>query len=421
MDAFGLLFALGASLLWIVTSFYSIGYMRSLKEHAQTRYFTCFALALSATVGVAFSANLFTLFLFYEVLTFVTYPLVGHKETPEAKAGARKYVIYLLGTAKVFLLAAIILTYNVAGTLKFQTGGIFTAAQIVEHPKLLAMIFTLFLFGFAKNALMPMHSWLPSAMVAPTPVSALLHAVAVVKTGVFSTLRIFLFIFGPGAMVQIGVDQLALGVASITILVGSLLALGQDNLKARLAFSTVSQLSYIILGAALLNLSGITGGIAHITNHAVSKITLFLCAGSIYVSTRKTEISQMSGLAKRMPWTMAAFAVASLSIIGIPPTSGFVSKWYLALGTMENDNLILLGVLLVSSLLNAAYLGPVIYKAYFEEAPESQEEIREVPWMVAPLTVTMAVSFLLGIFPGPVLKFAGSVASSLLPFEGVLR
>ena len=410
VDGFGLLFALGASFLWLLTSFYSIGYMRTLNEHAQTRYYACFALALSATIGVAFSANLFTLFLFYEALSLITYPLVGHKETAQAKAGARKYVIYLLGAAKLFLMAAIVLTYNVTETLEFHAGGIpALREQITAQPTLLCMIFTLFLFGFAKNALMPMHGWLPAAMVAPTPVSALLHAVAVVKTGVFSTLRVMLFIFGPYSMGALGVDHLALGVASFTIIVGSLLALSQDNLKARLAFSTVSQLSYIILGAALLNHSGVLGGIAHITNHAVSKITLFLCAGSIYVSTRKTEISQLSGLAKRMPWTMAAFAIASLSIIGIPPTSGFVSKWFLAIGTMENHNLYLLAVLLVSSLLNAAYLFPVVYKAYFEKEVENAGEVREVPWMVVPLTMTAAASLLLGMFPDAILRLAGSV------------
>ena len=407
VDAFGLLFASGASLLWILTSCYSIGYMRSLREHAQTRYFSCFALALSATIGVAFSANLFTLFLFYEALTLVTYPLVGHHETAEAKAGARKYVIYLLGAAKVFLMAAIVLIYNVAGTLEFRNGGILPVAQLTEQPTLLFVIFALFLFGFAKNAVMPLHSWLPAAMVAPTPVSALLHAVAVVKTGVFSTLRVFLFVFGPHAMRELGADQLALGAASVTILVASFLALGQDNLKARLAFSTVSQLSYIILGAALLNSSGVLGGIAHITNHAVSKITLFLCAGSIYVSTHKTEISQMSGLAKRMPWTMAAFALASLSIVGIPLTSGFVSKWFLALGTVDGDSFVLLGVILVSSLLSAAYLGPIVYKAYFEEESPTNEEVREVPWMVAPLAVSAAASLLLGLYSAPVLELAG--------------
>jgi multicomponent Na+:H+ antiporter subunit D len=411
VDAFGLLFASGASLLWILTSFYSVGYMRSLQEHAQTRYFSCFAAALSATIGVAFSANLFTLFLFYEALTLVTYPLVGHKQTAEAKAGARKYVIYLLGAAKVFLLAAIILTYNVTGTLDFRNGGILPDAQLTQQPLLLLTIFALFLFGFAKNALMPLHSWLPAAMVAPTPVSALLHAVAVVKTGVFSTLRVFLFVFGLHAMREIGADQLALIAASVTMLVASLLALGQDNLKARLAFSTVSQLSYIILGAALLNPSGVLGGVAHITNHAVSKITLFFCAGSIYVSTHKTEISQMSGLARRMPWTMAAFALSSLSVVGIPLTSGFVSKWYLALGAVDRQSLTLLGVLLVSSLLSAAYLGQILYKAYFEfeKEPSAHEEVREVPWMVAPLAISAAASLLLGLFPGLVLSLAGRI------------
>jgi multicomponent Na+:H+ antiporter subunit D len=409
VDAFGLLFAGGASLLWILTSFYSIGYMRTLKEHAQTRYFACFALALAATIGVAFSANLFTLFLFYEALTFVTYPLVGHKETPEAKAGARKYVIYLLGAAKVLLLPAVILIYNVAGTLDFRSGGVLPAAQISQQPRLLLLIFALFLFGFAKNALMPLHSWLPAAMVAPTPVSALLHAVAVVKTGVFSTLRVFLFIFGVTAMREIGADQLALVAASVTILVASLLALGQDNLKARLAFSTVSQLSYIILGAALLNSRGVTGGIAHITNHAVSKITLFFCAGSIYASTHKTEISQLSGLAKKMPWTMAAFALSSLSIVGIPLTSGFVSKWYLALGAVDRQSMSVLTVLLISSLLSAAYLGQILYKAYFETESGRYEEVREVPWMVAPLAISAAASLLLGLFPGIVLGLAGRI------------
>jgi multicomponent Na+:H+ antiporter subunit D len=410
VDAFGLLFALGASVLWIATSFYSIGYVRSLEEHAQTRYFACFALALSATIGVAFSANLFTLFLCYEALTFTTYPLVAHKETPEAKAGARRYIIYLLGAAKAFLMAAIILTYNIAGTLDFHKGGILPAQELAAQPTLLRVVFVLFLFGFAKNALMPFHSWLPAAMVAPTPVSALLHAVAVVKTGVFATLRVFLFVFGPDAMRVLGADGVALGVAAVTIVVASLLAVGQDNLKARLAFSTVSQLSYIVLGAALLTPSGIEGAIAHVTNHAVSKITLFLCAGSIYVSTHKTEVSQLSGIARQMPWTMAAFAIASLSLVGIPPASGFVSKWYLALGALERGAIWPLVVLLTGSLLTAAYLGPILYKAYFEESADAApHHVVEVPWMVVPLVLTALASLALGLYPAPVLQLAGSV------------
>jgi multicomponent Na+:H+ antiporter subunit D len=410
VDAFGLLFATGASVLWIATSFYSIGYVRTLEEHAQTRYFACFALALSATIGVAFSANLFTLFLCYEALTFTTYPLVAHKETPEANAGARRYVIYLLGAAKAFLMAAIVLTYNIAGTLEFRKGGILPAAELAAAPAVLNVVFVLFLFGFAKNALMPFHSWLPAAMVAPTPVSALLHAVAVVKTGVFATIRVFLFIFGPDAMRLLGADAIALAVAAVTVVVASLLAVGQDNLKARLAFSTVSQLSYIVLGAALLTPSGIAGGVAHVTNHAVSKITLFLCAGSIYVSTHKTEISQLSGIARQMPWTMAAFTIASLSLVGIPPASGFVSKWYLALGAVERGTVWPLAVLLAGSLLSAAYLGPILYKAYFEAPSDAgPERVAEVPWMVAPLMATALASLVLGIYPDPVLRFAGNV------------
>jgi multicomponent Na+:H+ antiporter subunit D len=410
VDAFGLLFALGASLLWVAASFYSIGYMRTLEEHAQTRYFACFALALSATMGVAFAANLFTLFLFYEALTLATYPLVAHKETAEARAGARKYVIYLLGAAKLMLIPAVILTYNLAGTLDFRPGGIFPEARVALEPTLLFIVFALFLFGFAKNAVMPLHSWLPAAMVAPTPVSALLHAVAVVKTGVFSTLRVILFVFGPVAMREVGADKLAIGFASATILIASLIALRQENLKARLAFSTISQLSYIVLGGALLAPAGVLGGIAHITNHAITKITLFFCAGSIYASAHKTEVSETAGLAKRMPWTMAAFTLASLSLVGIPPFSGFVSKWYLAVGSLERGNPWVLAVLLASSLLTAGYLGPIVYKAYFEEAPhEDHHEIHEVPWIVVPLALTALGSLLLGIFPDPVLALAGKV------------
>ena len=315
------------------------------------------------TIGVAFSANLFTMFLFYEGLTLITYPLVAHKDTPEAKGGARKYAIYLLGTAKAFLVAAIILTYNLAGTLEFSKSGIFPAMVQSSHPTLLYLIFVLFLFGFAKCAIMPFHSWLPAAMVAPTPVSALLHAVAVVKTGVFTILRIVLFIFGTDLMREIGVDIFAITFASLTIIIASLIAISRDNLKARLAFSTISQLSYIILGAALLTPSALIGGIIHITNHAFSKITLFFCAGSIYVSSHKTKISQLNGIGKKMPWTMAAFTIATLSMIGIPPVSGFITKWYLVIGSMERHSVAVLAVLVASSFLNALYFIPIIYKA----------------------------------------------------------
>jgi len=417
VDAFGLLFAMGASILWIATSFYSIGYMRSTKEHSQTRYFTCFAVALSATIGVAFSANLFTMFLFYEVLTIITYPLVAHKGTPEAKAGGRKYAIYLLGAAKAFLVAAIILTYNLTGTLEFSKDGIFPGIMQSESPELLYIIFVLFLFGFAKSAVMPLHSWLPAAMVAPTPVSALLHAVAVVKTGVFTVLRVIFFVFGTDLMLDIGVDVFIITFTSVTIIASSIIALSMDNLKARLAFSTISQLSYIILGAALLTPSAMVGGIIHITNHAFSKITLFFCAGSIYVSSHKTEVSQLSGIGKKMPWTMAAFALATLSMIGVPPASGFITKWYLVIGSLERNSLVVLTVLLVSSFLNAAYFVPILYKAFFKkENSNSEEEIslqdknlKENPFLVVPLSLTAIVSVILGLYPDFIVHIAEMV------------
>jgi multicomponent Na+:H+ antiporter subunit D len=388
VDALGLLFALGASLLWIVTTFYSIGYMRTLDEHAQTRYYACFAVALSCTMGVAFAANLFTLFLFYEGLTLSTYPLVAHKETPEARAGGRKYIIYLLGAAKVFLLSAIILTYNLTGTLDFLAGGVFSEGVQAAQP--------------GKCAVMPLHGWLPAAMVAPTPVSALLHAVAVVKTGVFAVVRIALFVFGVDCLRAIGVGGVFVFLASFTIITASVIALTRDNLKARLAFSTVSQLSYILLGAALLAPSALVGGIVHITFHAVSKITLFFCAGSIYVSSHLTEVSQLGGIGRKMPWTMAAFAVATLSMIGVPPACGFVSKWYLVIGALERDSLVVLTILMFSSLLNAAYFVPIVVRAFFgEETPVDEEaaEVKEVPLIVVPLVLTAAASIILGLFP----------------------
>ena len=292
VDALGIFFALTASFLWIITSFYSIGYVRAEKEHAQTRYFVCFAIALSATMGVAFSANLLTMFVFYELLTLCTFPLVGHKETPEAMAGARKYLTYLLGTSLAFLMFAVVLTYNVSGTLDFSPKGILagTASNTV-----LTIIFILFMAGTAKAAMMPLHSWLPAAMVAPTPVSALLHAVAVVKTGVFVVVRIVLHVFGVKLLSGIGLGTALAYYASFTIIVASTIALRQDNLKARLAYSTISQLSYVILGVALLSPSGITGSIMHIVLHAFGKITLFFTAGAIYVATHKTKVSELDG------------------------------------------------------------------------------------------------------------------------------
>jgi multicomponent Na+:H+ antiporter subunit D len=415
VDALSMIFAVSASFLWVLTVFYSAGYMRGLEEHAQTRFNACFALALFGAIGCAFADNLFTLYLFYEVVSVTTYPLVAHHQDEESYAGARKYLVYLTTTAKGLVLPAMVVIYLVSGnSLDFAhdiRGGILPPDV---HDGVVTALYICCLLGFAKNGVMPLHSWLPSAMVAPTPVSALLHAVAVVKVGVFSTVRVMLYVFGVDTM-----DALHLGLptayfVSITILMASVVALSKDNLKARLAYSTVSQLSYIILGVALLKPAAIAGGLLHIANHAFSKITLFFCAGAIYVATHKKDISEMSGLGRAMPWTFGAFAVAALSMIGAPPVAGFVSKWYLLLGALDAGSVGVLMVLVASTLLNAAYFVPVIYRGFFGEASveDRQHSYREAPAaMVVPLTLTAAISVILGLYP----QFFMSFAQSMLP------
>lgn len=406
VDGIGLLFATTSSFLWIITTVYSMGYMRTLKEHAQTRYYTCFAIALSSAMGVAFAGNLFTLFFFYEILSLCTLPLVIHNEGAKDWDAGRKYLLYLVGASSSILLGAIILTYTLTGSLEFSKAGMFagltaTTFSGMEMSTLLTVMYFMFLYGFAKAGLMPMHNWLPSAMVAPTPVSALLHAVAVVKVGAFCIVRLVTDVFGVSLMQDLSLGDYTAIIASITILASSAYALTQDNLKMRLAYSTVSQLSYIVLGVALLTVSGITGGIIHIVNHAFTKITLFFCAGSIYVASHKTNISEMSGIARKMPWTIAAFTIGSLSIIGVPLFAGFITKWHLAIGTIETKSWMLLAVILTSSLLNVAYFAPVVYKAVFGAPPaDGHEGVSEAPYKVLiPLLITAAGTVALGIFP----------------------
>jgi multicomponent Na+:H+ antiporter subunit D len=413
VDALGIIFAIVASFLWILATSYNVGYMRALKEHAQTRYYACFSIAITGAMGVALAGNVFTLYLFYEIISIFTYPLVAHHQDEEGYEGARKYISYLMFTSKGFLLPAMALTYVLAGTLDFPLGdfknGIFPADA---DPTLVTIAYVLYLAGFAKAAIMPLHNWLPSAMVAPTPVSALLHAVAVVKAGVFSISRTMLSVFGVGLLTHLGLGLPTAYVVAFTILTASVIALTKDNLKARLAYSTISQLSYVIIGVALLTPSGITGGIIHIANHAFSKITLFFCAGAIYVATHKKEISQMSGLGRQMPFTMGAFAIGALSMIGVPPVAGFVSKWYLLLGTLETKHLGLILVLLASTILNAGYFSPIVFKAFFEKSKDDNPPvgIQEAPYaMVVPLTLTAIISVIIGIYPDFFMNFVKMV------------
>ncbi|MDJ0957084.1 MAG: monovalent cation/H+ antiporter subunit D family protein [Arenicellales bacterium] len=378
-EPLGLLFATVASGLWIITSIYSIGYMRGNNEQNQTRFYVFFAISISATMGVALSANLFTLFVFYEILTLSTYPLVTHKGTEEAKQGGRVYLGLLLSTSIGFLLVAMVWTWHVAGHLDFTVGGIL---QDKIDPGFLPLLLALYLFGIGKAALMPFHRWLPAAMVAPTPVSALLHAVAVVKAGVFAVLKVTVYIFGLDFLHNTGANKWLMWMAAITVILASVVALTKDNLKARLAYSTVSQLGYIVLGAMLVNSMAIVGGGMHIATHALGKITLFFCAGAIYVATHKTNISEMDGLGRSMPVTYTAMLIGSLSIIGLPLTGGLWSKWYLALGAVAAEQWAMLAVFMVSSLLNVAYLLIIPIRGFFFSQPRSGETsvIKEAPF-----------------------------------------
>lgn len=398
VEPLGLMFATIASGLWIVTTIYGMGYMRGANEPNQTRFFFCFALSITAVMGIAFASNLLTLFVFYEMLTLATFPLVTHKGNEDARRGGRTYLGILLFTSIGFLLLATLWTYSLTGTLDFRAGGI-----LADHvtPTTAIILLTLFAFGTGKAALMPFHRWLPAAMVAPTPVSALLHAVAVVKAGVFTILKITIYIFGIDLVADTGAGTIVLWVATFTLTAASFIALTKDNLKARLAYSTVGQLSYVIVGAMLANAAGIIGAAMQIAMHAMGKITLFFCAGAIYVATKKTQISDMRGLGYKMPFTFAAFFIGALSIIGLPPLGGSWAKWHLLMGSIDATQWIIVGALLLSSLLNIAYLIPVAARAFYA-APDSNGQphtISEAPMLcVVPLCITAAGTILLFFF-----------------------
>lgn len=416
VDSFGLYFALVASGLWILTTIYSIGYMRGLKEHAQTRYFFSFALCLSATMGVAFAANLLTFFIFYEMLTIATYPLVIHKESKEAIVAGRKYLVYLL-TAGVFLLFSIGWTYSIVGKLDFVPGGFLAG---LASREVLQILFVTFMLGVGvKAAIMPIHAWLPTAMIAPTPVSALLHAVAVVKAGVFGSLRVICYVFGPKLLMELDLWILLAYFVSFTILVASMFALAEDNLKRRLAYSTISQLSYIILGAALISPSALTGGMLHMANHAFMKITLFFTAGAIYVKAHLENISDMNGVGRQMPFTMSAFTIGAMGMAGIPPVSGFLSKWYLCLGTLEAHEVVFLVVLLTSALLNIGYFFPIIFRAFFRPSEVFTKVEDASPAMVVPLMLTAIMSIVLCIAPNAFLHLFHLTRMSVQTILGV--
>ncbi len=399
VEPLGILFAALASSLWIVNSIYSIGYMRGNNENNQTRFYVMFAVSLAATMGIAFAGNLITLFLFYEALTLATYPLVSHKGDKATVRSARVYLGILLATSIGLLLPAIIWTYSVAGTGDFSSGGILNGK--LEGPAI-GLLLGLFVFGIGKAAVMPVHRWLPAAMVAPTPVSALLHAVAVVKAGVFTVTKVIVYIFGVDYLFSQPSSGWLVYVAAFTIIAASVVALRQQNLKRLLAYSTIAQLSYVVMAAAILKPLAEIGAAIHMLAHAFGKITLFFAAGAIYVAAKKTEVPQLAGIGRRMPITMTAFTIGALSMIGVPPTAGFVSKWYILAGALQANDYVALFTIIGSTALNAAYFLPIVFMAWFSEEPPGGDDHGEAPWpAVAALSVTAALTILFFLFNGP--------------------
>ncbi|MEE4294671.1 MAG: monovalent cation/H+ antiporter subunit D family protein [Xanthomonadales bacterium] len=400
VEPLGMMFAALASGLWLVNSIYSIGYMRGNKEKNQTRFYVMFAVSLAAAMGIAFSANLFTLFLFYETLTLSTYPLVAHKGDKATVRSARVYLGILISASIGLLLPAIIWTYSAAGTGDFTAGGILEGH--VEGPAI-GLLLGLFVFGTAKAAVMPVHRWLPAAMVAPTPVSALLHAVAVVKAGVFTITKLIVYIFGVDFLFSEPSSGWLFYAAAFTIIAASVVALRQQNLKRLLAYSTIAQLSYVVMAAAILKPLAEVGAAMHMVAHAFGKITLFFAAGAIYVASKKTELGQLQGIGRRMPITMTAFTIGALSMIGVPPTAGFVSKWYILAGAFQADNYLALATIIASTALNAAYFLPIVYMAWFLPDKTPPERAHgEAPFAaVLALVITAVLTLAFFFFSAP--------------------
>jgi len=399
-DALSILFVTLSTILWLVTTVYAIGYLEGSPH--RSRFFGFFSLCVTATVGVALAGNLITFLLFYELLTLTTYPLIVHRGTEEARRAGRSYLIYTM-SGGVLILAGTVWLYAIAGTLEFSYGG-FVSDLVNDHHRALIAIFVLLIAGLGvKAALVPFHGWLPQAMIAPAPVSALLHAVAVVKAGAFGIVRVVDDVYGVETAADLGVTGPLAVLAGVTIIYGSLRALFQDDLKRRLAFSTVSQVSYIILGIAIAGPVATMGGLVHLVHQGVMKITLFFCAGNLAETLGIHKVSEMNGVGRRMPWTMAAFTIGALGMIGLPPLAGFISKWYLGLGALETGQHWVIFILAGSSLLNAAYFLPILYTAWFKLPPDSWSAERsfghaETAWtLLLPPVITAFLTLAVGV------------------------
>jgi multicomponent Na+:H+ antiporter subunit D len=400
-DANSVLFVTLSSVLWFCTTLYAVGYLEDSPH--RSRFFGFFSLCVTATTGIALSANLVTFLTFYELLTVTTYPLIVHRGTPEALRGGRIYLAYTLIGGAVLLLAVARL-HTLAGPVVFKERGVLQSL-IASHRGELQIIFLLFMLGLGvKVAIVPLHGWLPKAMVAPAPVSSLLHAVAVVKAGAFGIVRIVYDVYGAETAATLGVLQPLAIAAGVTIVYGSVRALFQDELKKRLAYSTVSQVSYIVLGVAIVGPVATIGGLAHLVHQGIMKITLFFCAGNYAETLGTHRVSEMNGVGRRMPLTTAAFTIAALGMIGVPFLAGAVTKKYLKLGAEQAGAEWVPWVLMASSLLNAAYFLPILWRAWIKAPPadwpaEHHFARGETHWLLLlPPLVTAALVIWAGVF-----------------------
>ncbi|WP_434043606.1 MULTISPECIES: complex I subunit 5 family protein [Sorangium] len=398
---FSMLFVTLSAVLWLVTTVYAVGYLEGSPH--RSRFFGFFSLSVSSTMGVALAGNPLTFLVFYEMLTLSTYPLIVHRGTREALRAGDLYLRYtILGGA--LLLAGVACLYALVGSIEFTEGGALPPLA-AQDRYVFILVFVLLIGGLGvKAALFPLHAWLPVAMVAPAPVSALLHAVAVVKAGAFGITRVVYDVYGVHLAHELGVMRPLAILAATTILYGSLKALAQDDLKSRLAYSTVSQVSYITLGVAAFGTLSTIGGIVHLVHQGLMKITLFFCAGNLAEELGLHKVSELRGVGRRMPLTMGAFTLAALGMIGLPPLAGFVTKWYLGVGALEADQPWIAGVLIVSSLLNAAYFLPIVHDAWFGEPaspwPEASRRAEVRPFLLWPTLVAAALSLAVGLFAG---------------------
>lgn len=399
VDHLSLLFATLSSILWLFTTIYAIGYFQNSKN--QSRFFGFFSLCVTATVGLSIAGNLFTFFIFYELLTLTTFVLILHTQTIEA---TKATIIYLAHTiiGGLFFLVGLVALQSTSGDMEFTSGGYLHKVDSIDSITFQIIFVSLLIGVGVKAAIFPLHQWLPSAMAAPAPVSALLHAVAVVKAGAFGIIRIVYEVYGVEFAYNLGLLWILLGVSVVTILYGSIMALRQNDIKKRLAYSTVSQVSYILLGVSLFGPLGTIGGMIHLVHQGVMKITLFFCAGAFSKIYDIKKIEQMNGLGRMMPLGAFAFSVGALGMIGIPPTAGFLSKWYLGMGAYENGFLYILGVIALSSLLNAAYFLPLVYRMWF--LPPSKPYIQKSQFkngnalLILPQLFTALFTLYLGIF-----------------------